>query len=138
MSKLEIPRQIRTEDFPAEYSGLINKLSMLLTPFMTSVYTVLDGRVDYVNLNRQLVTVRVATDASGNIISLPVIKKDAKIGRVAGVNVVAVNNLTNPGTFVTSAPFAQGSNTETTYTVLNITGLSPNTEYNFTFELIGN
>lgn len=138
MSKIEVPRQIRTEDFPTEYQGLVAKLSMLLTPFMNSVYYVLDGRVDYVNLNRQIISVRVITDAAGNMTNPPVIQISDKINKVSGVVVLSANNLINPNTYLTSAPFVHFRQFEKKVSIQYITGLAPNTEYSFTFEVIGN
>lgn len=64
MPKIQQPKRIRIEDFKEENKDLISKLSDLVVPFMDDVFRVLDGNIDFDNLNRQIVDIEVMIDAS--------------------------------------------------------------------------
>jgi len=135
MSKMSIPKKIRVEDFKSEYQEMIGKLSYSITPFMDEVYSVLNNNIDYNNLNRQLVVLTVKTDATG------LIKEQHKIrttvnGKVRGISVINAINLINPNTYPTSHPFCNFTINGDLLTILNISGLQANSEFQLTLELI--
>lgn len=132
--KIEIPRQIRTEDFSEDQRDLVAKLSRNLTPFMDSVFRVLDGGVDYENLNRQFVDINVIVDAAG-VVTVPQIKSKLR-GRVRGINVLNAINLINPSIYPTSAPFISFTTNADIVTILNVTSLQPGSQYRLSIELI--
>ena len=133
--KIEIPRQIRAEDFAEDEQELINKLSRNLTPFMDSVFRALDGGVDYENLNRQLLDVDILIDASGLVTNAPQIKSKLR-GRVRGINVLNAINLINPAIYPTATPFISFTTNADIVTILNVTSLQPNSQYRLSIELI--
>lgn len=133
--KIEIPRQIRLEDFEEDEKEMISKLSRNLTPFMDSVYRVLDGGVDYDNLNRKLIDIDVITDSAGLVFNAPQIKSTLR-GRVKAVSVMNAVNLINPNIYPVSAPFISFSSNADIITILNVTGLQANSQYRLTVELV--
>lgn len=133
--KIEIPRQIRAEDFAEDEQQLVSKLSRNLTPFMDSVFRVLDGGVDYENLNRQFLDIDIIIDASGLVSSAPQIKSKLR-GRVRGINVLNAINLVDPSIYPTSAPFISFTTNADIVTILNVTSLQVNSQYRLSIELI--
>lgn len=136
MSKIEIPRQIRTEDYAEDERALIGKLSSNLTPFMDSVYRVLNGGVDYDNLNRELVNIDVIIDPAGVVQNAPQIKTKVK-GRVKGTIVVNAVNLINPAVYPDSVPGIFITTNGNLVTILKVVGLPVNSQWTLTVELIG-
>lgn len=133
--KIEIPRQIRAEDFAEDEQELVSKLSRNLTPFMDSVYRVLDRGVDYENLNRQFMDVDINIDSSGSVSNAPQIKSNLR-GRIRGLLVLSANNLVDPSVYPTSAPFVSFTTNANIVTILNVTGLQANSQYRLSVELI--
>ena len=133
--KIEIPRQIRAEDFAEDEQELVSKLSRNLTPFMDSVYRVLDRGVDYENLNRQFIDVDINIDALGTVSNAPQIKSNLR-GRIRGVLVLSANNLVDPTVYPSSAPFVSFTTNSNIVTILNVTGLQANSQYRLSVELI--
>lgn len=133
--KIEIPRQIRAEDFAEDEQQLVSKLSRNLTPFMDSVFRVLDGGVDYENLNRQFLDIDIIIDASGLVSNAPQIKSKLR-GRVRGINVLNAINLVDPSIYPTSAPFISFTTNADIVTILNVTSLQVNSQYRLSIELI--
>lgn len=133
--KIEIPRQIRAEDFAEDEQELITKLSRNLTPFMDSVFRVLDGGVDYENLNRQFLDIDVIIDGAGLVTNVPQIKSKLR-GRVRGINVLNAINLINPSVYPTATPFISFTTNADIVTILNVTSLQANSQYRLSIELI--
>lgn len=137
MGKIQQPKRIRIEDFKSEEKELIGKLSEMVTPFMDDVFQVLDGRIDFDNLNRQIVDLEVLIDAAGKVVNNPQIKTTFKTQRVRGLNVINAVNLANPSVYPTSLPMINFTVNGVIMTILNITGLQADSRYRLTLELIG-
>lgn len=137
MAKVQQPKRIRIEDFKSEEKELITKLSDMVTPFMDDVYQALDGRLNFENLDRQIVDLEVLIDATGKVINNPQIKTTFKSQRVRGVNVINAVNLANSGVYPTSLPMVNFTINGAIMTILNITGLQADSRYRLTLELIG-
>lgn len=135
MSKMQIPKKIRFEDFDADYKDIIEKIGFAFNPFSDEVYQLLNGNLDSTNLNRQILDIVVQTDASSGLINPPQVKTTVN-GKVRGLNVIAAVNQINSGTYPTSAPFVSFTTSGTTLTILNVTGLQPSSQYKLTLELI--
>lgn len=133
MSRIEIPPKIRTEDFPSEMSETIGKLAGIYNNFVDQVYQALNGQIDYTNLKRQITTFTVNVNAAGQITNLPTVKYNL-VGRLLGITTLSVTG----AKFPTSSPFISWTINGNLVTVLNITGLSPNSTYTLTVELISN
>lgn len=129
--KMEVPRRIRTEDYSTDEASIIGKLSVVINPFMDSVYRILNGRVDYENLNQQLLDVVVTMDGTGKVINPPKIKTTVA-GRIRAGIVVNSVNVKNPTVFPVSAPFINFTHSDNAITILNVGGLQPNSEYRLT------
>lgn len=137
MAKVQLPKRIRIEDFKSEEKELITKLSDMVTPFMDDVYQALDGRLDFDNLNRQIVDLEVLIDSFGKVVNNPQIKTTFKTQRVRGVNVINAVNLGNSSVYPTSLPMINFTINGAIMTILNITGLQADSRYKLTLELIG-
>lgn len=133
--RIEIPRQIRTEDFSEDERELVSKLSRNLTPFMDSVYRVLDHGVDYENLNRHYQDIDITIDGTGSILNPPQIKTDLR-GRVRGIIVLNAVNLVNPTVYPTTAPFVSFTINGNIVSILNVTGLQAGSQYRLSIELV--
>jgi hypothetical protein len=135
MGKIQIPRKLRVEDFKSDQQDIVGKIGDIYNSFVEEVYNVLNKRIDYDNLNRELKEVTVLMNASGSLASLPQIKT-AVNGKIKGISVLNAINLINPNTYPTSAPFVSWTINGNIITILNITGLQANSEYKLTLEII--
>lgn len=129
--------RIRVEDFKSDEREMVGKLAGQINRFFEQVTSLFNKNIDYDNLNRQLSIVNVKIDGSGNVINNPQVKYTLNTGRVRGVNVVLALNNTNPGTYPTTAPFLSMTFANGIMTIVNVTGLQNNSDYNLTLELIG-
>jgi uncharacterized protein YuzE len=133
-------RRIRAEDFSAEDRELINKLSFSLNEFMDQTIFVLDGKVDFRNLNQQIVDVNIKASATnetdGTIINPPSIKTSVK-GKVIGVLVINASNRINPAIIPRSQPFVQFTIGTDRVDILKVSGIQNNSEYTLKLLLIG-
>lgn len=136
MAKIQIPKKIRAEDFKAEDQELVGKLAFALNDFMDGVYSVFNGGIDFENLNRQVTTVTVNIDKDGKIANAPQIKLTVNGGRIKGINVLNAVNVNNTSVFPVSSPFISYSTASNLLTILNITGLQANSQYQLTLELV--
>lgn len=136
MAKIEIPAKIRTEDYPAEMQETVEKLGSVYNPFVDQVYQALNGRLDYDNLNRQIVTIDLSTNATGKLINPPQIKYLLNT-RLKGTNVLSAQNLINTTIYPVSHPFLSTTINGQFVIILNISGLQINSSYRLTVELIG-
>lgn len=132
---MSIPKKIRVEDFKSDYQEMISKLSYSISPFMDEVYNVLNNNIDFYNLNRQLVTLNVKMDALGALKELPKVKTTVS-GKVRGISVINAINVNNTKVYPSSHPFCSFTINGDFLTILNISGLQANTEYQLTLELI--
>jgi hypothetical protein len=134
--KIQAPKDIRIEDFKPEEKVLIEKLSASINTFHNEVYRTLNGRVDFINMNRQIVdNILININASGVLMSPPKINHSL-VGKVKGVVVVSARNQTSPTVYPTSAPFVTWGISDNMVTILNITGLQNNSKYSISVELM--
>jgi hypothetical protein len=135
VSKIQVPKKIRTEDFDSEDQEMIGKLAFSFNSFSDEVYQQLNGALDYDNLNRQVVVLTVTMDKNGKVTQSPTIKVQLN-GRIRGVQVLNAVNVNNIGVYPTGAPFVSWSLNSNLLTILNITGLQASSQYQLTLELI--
>jgi len=129
-------RRIRSEDFDKEYQGLIQKLSYALNEFIDQTIFVLDRKVDFRNLNQQIVDINVRTDAAGDLVSPPSIRTTLN-GKVIGLYVINATNLLNTNIIPTAQPFIQFTIGENSVSILNASGLQVSSQYRLKVLLIG-
>jgi hypothetical protein len=136
MGKMQIPQKIRTEDFSSDDQEIAGKIAGVVNQPLEDIYNIINGNIDFANLNRQLSSIDVIMDSAGKVLNAGQIKITLKT-RVAGLNVLSAVNLLNPGVYPTSAPFVSWSTNANILTILNITGLQPSSQYRLTLEIIG-
>ena len=134
--KIEIPPKIRTEDFSAEDKDLVDRIAGVYNTFVDQIYSVLNGKVDYDNLTRQIVTLDVTTNATGQVVNSPQIKYNLST-KLKAVSVLNAQNLVNTNTYPISAPWVSWTINQGYITVLNISGLGNSTQFRLTLELVG-
>lgn len=136
MSKLQIPKKVRIEDFKDEERDMIGKLAFIINNTFDDLYNIINGRIDFSNLNRQLVDVNVIIDSTGKLVSAPQIKTTV-MGRVRGLNVIAASGvIANKAVFPITAPFVSFTTNANLLTISNISGLQNSSQYTITLELI--
>lgn len=133
MARLTNVQRIIIEDFQEDDRDTVSKLAGILNYFMTQTTDIVNGRLDYDNINKQIVTVEVTVDASGKPIQTTNFTSQA--GLVGGT-VLRAQNLTNSVVFPLGQPFISFSPVQSTlYKINNITGLQPNNKYRLTYEV---
>jgi hypothetical protein len=128
--------RIRSEDFPEEDRPLVSKLAAAMNGFMDEVIFNLTGKLDFQNLNQQVVTFTVSTDATGLAINPPSIRSTLA-SRVVGIVPISVSNTLNPTNYPTSCPLISFTTNSNIVKILAITGLGNSQSYSFTVILIG-
>ncbi len=129
--------RIRIEDFAPEDRALASKLASNVNGFMDETIRLFNKNIDFENLNRQVVKVTVQIDNSGNIVNTPQAKYTLRNGRLQGITVISALNVDSPTTYPTTAPFVSFTFSDGLLTIVNVTGLQNNSNYNLTLELIG-
>lgn len=133
--KLQIPKKIRAEDFAEDQRETIQKLGFTFNSFADEVYQALNKRLDYDNLSRELVTVTIQIDTTGKLINPPQIKTSL-LSKIRGIQTINAINLRNSTIYPTGYPFVSWTINGQIITVLNVTGLQNNSEYQLTLEVI--
>lgn len=134
--KLTALKRIITEDFAKDDQGLVQKLSFILNPIVDQLSILLDKRLDFINLNRQLKVLNIKVDSTGTPIMSVQIKSELKT-KAIGINCIRVINTKNPQTYLPAAPFISFSEDTGIISVENVSGLSANVEYTLTLEILG-
>lgn len=138
MGKLKIPTKIRIDEIKKENREDVDKIARSLNPFMDDVYSQLNGNIGFENLNRILASVDVKIGSSGEVLNEPQIKTSSLKSKIAGLNVIYAENLTNSTTYPTNCPFISYSIGSGTIKILNVTGLPANSSWKLVVEIIGN
>jgi hypothetical protein len=128
--------RIRSEDFPEESRPLVSKLASALNNFMDETIFLLSGKVDFQNLNQQVTTFSITTDASGKVINPPSIRSSLR-SKVIGIIPISVTNLNNPTSYPSATPLVSFTINNNIVKILAITGLSASQAYGFTVILVG-
>lgn len=137
MSKMQTPKKIRIEDFAGEFQDLLKRLGYTLNPFMDEVYSILNNNIDYDNFRRQLVDVNISTTDSGGLQTNPEIRLTLN-GKVKGITIINVNNLTNINTYLNVTPLIYWTIQGDILKITHIGSLANSTKYLFTVEIIYN
>lgn len=135
MGKIPDLKRIVKEDFDSEYQQLIEKLSFPLNSHMEQVRNLFNKNINTDNLARELITLQVQTNASGQPINKLSFKSKLK-DRVRGINIISGNILSSNTTYMTQAPFITFSQNGEIVNILYIAGLAPETRYEFLLETI--
>lgn len=134
MARLNNVQRILPKEFPEEDRQTVEMLAGILNYFMTQTTDIINGRLDYENINKEIVTFEVTVDANGKPIQT--LNFTANSGVVGGT-VINAQNLTNTAVFPTSQPFVSFNALQQNklYRVNNITGLQANNKYRITLEV---
>ncbi len=135
MGKAPDIKRITKEDFPEEYRDLIDKLSFPINSYFEQVRNLFTKGIDFDNLTRELITLKVQTGNNSKPLSA-VTFKTVLAGRIKGINVISANITSSTLTYLTQAPFISFSQNGNIVTVLNIAGLGANTTYELLLETI--
>ena len=127
--KLPSFRRLNTTDYPAEYKDLIDTLSVSINYGFEVIYSVLNGKATISDNTASFIKeVEVEVDSTGK----PKTKAGFKLegtGRIEGLQVIRVDNLTNSTIYPTSGVLISFTETTTDITFNNITGLPANNTF---------
>lgn len=136
MSRVPDIKRIRAEDFKSDYKDLIDKVGYSFNSFADQVIDIMSKKLDFDNLNRDLVTIDVEISGSGTVVNNPGVKYNLKSDKVRGINIVKAVNINNPEVYPTAAPFVSFTFNNGILTILNVTGLQNSSKYRLTIEVI--
>lgn len=131
---MDTVKRLNADEFKDDDKETVQRIAELYNYFAEQTTNIINGNIDFDNMNRELRQIDVVVDANGtpNITT----QFSATVG-MRGTNVLRVVNLTNTGTYPTGNPLisftASGSGL---YTIDNITGLVAGNEFRLTFELV--
>lgn len=114
---------------------MIDKLAFVINTFNEQVVDALNKNIDYDNLNRDIKTIDLMVDSDG-IPTTQIQFQNALKTRIRGIEVMRAENLTSPGTYVTTAPFISFTENTKIITVQHVTGLQADNKYRLTVETI--
>ena len=134
MPFLDTVKRITTEEFKPEDREVAERIGNIYNYFAEQVTNVLNGNVDFDNLQRSLLEIEVIVDGNGN----PIRKTQfSTTTGLRGVTVIRAVNTTNRVNYLQGQPFVSFSSSGTgLYTIDNITGLNSGENYTLTIELI--
>jgi hypothetical protein len=128
-------KRIAKEDFPAEYHDLIDKLSFPINSSFEQLRNLTAKGIDFDNLARELITLTVQTGTNSKPLA-PLSFKSNLRNRIRGINVISANITSSQLSYIQFAPFISFSQANSTVSILNITGLAPETTYELLLETI--
>jgi hypothetical protein len=134
MPSIDTVKRINVDEFKQEDREVAERIANIYNYFAEQVTNVINGKLDFSNLNRAIVTVEVTAGTNGNPIQTTQFNSSTGL---QGVNVIQAVNLTNRANFLQSTPFISFTASGTgVYTIDNITGLNASQRYRLTLELI--
>jgi len=136
MAKLSGFKRVIKEEFKEEYQELIDKLGYSVNSFAEEVINAFNGNINEDNILDKSKTITTTLDSSG-IPTQDLSFKSGLVGKTKGIIVVKAENLTNPNTYPTGAPFCTFSENNGIVSVSHITGLPASQKYRLTLKIIG-
>lgn len=124
--------KINAEDYSEDNQEDIAKLADIYNPFVDELENIINGNIDFENLNQKVFTIDVTVDSSG--IPLQGGKFNlSNNNQPKGFLVINAKNLTSNSVFPDSCPFIIFTPTGTGIIQINkITGLPANNKYRLT------
>lgn len=126
--------RLQKENFDKDEQDLIESLAASLNPFMEQTRQAFEKRIDFNNLNQELISFTVTVD-SGGVPVQDVQWRSKLTSQVAGAYVISA--ISTPTTFPTGAPFLTFNQSNEIVTVQHITGLPVGVKYKLTVLSIG-
>lgn len=137
MAKIGNFKRLSTEAVESKYRDLIQLIAGSTNDFADEVTTALNNNLTVdENLNMQYKTLEFSVASTGVPTVTTQFKSTLK-SRVKGLQVIKVENLTNPNTYLTGAPFITFTETNQVVTVSHITGLVVSNKYRVTVLSLG-
>lgn len=136
MARIPDLKRIVKENFKKEDQALIDQLAFPINAFFEQTRSALDKRLDFTNINQELITLTVTVDSGG----IPVTTTKYKSGlrtNVAGNTVIYALNNTSTSVFPTAAPFLTFVQSGDIIQILQVAGLPANNEFKLTILSIG-
>jgi len=131
--KLKNIKKIVIEDFKKEDRDVAQKIGAVLNAFMQDVYSLSENRINFDNLDQEIITFSVTVDANGepkNLLRF----STSRINRARGG--VVINYSNSDGIYPTSQPSISFQSIATNlYKINHISGLQADTKYTLTFLL---
>lgn len=131
--KLPSFKRIFTDDFPKDIQSTIEKLCNYINPNTEYVYTALNNQLTFAdNFYATTKTITVSVDSTGKptataVIQLTVVNNT--IPKASGTLVILAQNQTNSTTYPTGGIFISFTQSGSTITINNITGLPANNSF---------
>lgn len=124
MARINNYKAISYSDYTEEAAELMEDLADILNPFMREVTDVINGNIDFENLNQTVIELEVKVDSNGT----PSVKTfNVGSNSIKGLDVISARNQSNSSTYPTSKPFISYDITSgNTITLRNISGLPAN------------
>lgn len=121
--KLSGFKRILTDDIPAEYKQLAEKIAYAINPFAEETINAINGKLSIGdNLNQRYKEVTIELDSNGEPTQSVGFKSEL-VTRCKGISVENVENITNVNTYPTAAPFVTFSESNGIINIKHITGL---------------
>lgn len=136
MARIPDLKRLQKENFTSEQQPLVEKLAYPINTFMEQTVNALNGRLDFSNINMELINLDVTVDSGGEPVVITKFKTNLK-SNVAGVVCINASNITDPTTYPTSQPFVSIAQNGSIITVKHISGLQANNRYDLRLLSIG-
>lgn len=127
-------KRINKEDFDQDDRELVEKLSIVLTPFLEQVDAALNKNLDFDNLNQHYTNV-VVRQVNGVPETLTQVKYPLKT-RLKGIQLISAENLTDSA-LLTTSPFINYKQQGDLITITGVAGLPDNKQFRLSIILIG-
>lgn len=130
-------RRIIKQDFEKQYNQLVERLSVSINNGFDVMFEALNNKISLQNnIMCTVIDIELEPSSSGTP------KNPANLtltysGKTSIVVVGKVDNLTNPSSYPTSAPFISWSQNDTTLTINHITGLTADNKYSIRLVAFG-
>lgn len=128
-------KRLQPEDFNQDEQELVEKIGLILNPFMDEVFETINGRLDYANLQREYKQYTVKVDANGK--PTTEVKIATKFNQLKGIVCIRAINQSNSSLHPTSQPFVSFEQSSNSIIVSHITGLQSGNSYLLILEFIG-
>lgn len=127
--KLPSFKRLFKTDFKAEYQELVEQLSFTINSGIESLYDLANGKISIRgNIQCTVRDIDVSVSADGKPVSSTGMNVDGT-GRVEGLQVIRVDNLSSPSQLLTGSPFILFTPTQTGVIFNQITGLQAGVKY---------
>ena len=141
MAVLENLKRILTEEYPKESQDTIAILADTLNPFMRQVLDAFEGKINFDNINREIIKIKLFVDSNGDIINAGGVSTKSRIklsrgGKIAGVNVIKTVNKTTLANYPSANPFIAQTVSGNLMSINNVQGLQASEQYEMTIEIV--